>query len=65
MPDKHTQNRLLAYSTPLILALILLAFVVGVTLTGDKALARTALDLLESPELLAEAKKEHASGVEG
>ena len=34
-------------------------------LLGAKALARTALDLLESPELLAEAKKEHASGVEG
>ena len=46
MPDKHTQNRLLAYSTPLILALILLAFVVGVTLTGDKALARTAAETL-------------------
>ncbi len=34
-------------------------------LVGAKALARTTLDLLENPELLAEAKKEHASGVEG
>ncbi|MCW3784608.1 branched-chain amino acid ABC transporter permease [Defluviimonas salinarum] len=40
------QNRLLAHSTPLILALILLAFVAGVALTGDRALARMAAETL-------------------
>jgi metal-dependent amidase/aminoacylase/carboxypeptidase family protein len=34
-------------------------------LVGAKALARTVADLLEDPELMAEAKREHASGVEG
>jgi len=46
MTSKHAQNRLAAYSTPLILAAILAALVVLVTLFGDKAMARTAAEVL-------------------
>lgn len=46
MQSRHTTNRLAAYSTPAILAAILLGFVVLVLLLGDKALARTAAETL-------------------
>lgn len=46
MSQKHTQKRLLAYSTPIVLIGILLMFAGLVTLSGDKALARTAAETL-------------------
>lgn len=46
MMGKHAQNRILAYSTPLVLIGILLVFVAAVTLTGDKALGRMAAETL-------------------
>lgn len=46
MLDKHSRKRMLAYTTPLILAAILLVFVAIVTLFGDKALARAAAETL-------------------
>ena len=46
MMGKHAQSRLLAYSTPAVLIAILLLFVIGVTLTGDKALGRMAAETL-------------------
>lgn len=42
MADMHKQKRLRAWSTPLILALILLVFVLLITVFGDKSLARMA-----------------------
>ena len=42
----HMIARARAFSTPLILSLILLAFALIMTLIGDKALARTAADML-------------------
>jgi branched-chain amino acid transport system permease protein len=46
MSSHHAQNRLAAYSTPLILSAILLAFVLLVVVLDDKALARTAAETL-------------------
>ncbi|MEQ9694641.1 branched-chain amino acid ABC transporter permease [Shimia sp. SDUM112013] len=46
MMGKHAQNRLLSYSTPVVLIAILLVFVACVTLTGDKALGRMAAETL-------------------
>ncbi|KUJ85710.1 branched-chain amino acid ABC transporter permease [Ruegeria marisrubri] len=46
MPSQHAQNRLAAYSTPLILSAVLLAFVLLVVVLDDKALARTAAEAL-------------------
>ncbi len=46
MSSNHRSYRIAAYSTPLILAAILLVFVLSVTLFGDKALARTAAETL-------------------
>lgn len=46
MTSQHARNRLAAYSTPLILAAILVIFVGLATLFGDKALARTAAEML-------------------
>ncbi|TMV08438.1 branched-chain amino acid ABC transporter permease [Ruegeria sediminis] len=46
MSSQHAQHRLAAYSTPLILSAILLAFVAFVVILGDKALARTAAETL-------------------
>ena len=46
MRDKHAQNRLFAYSTPVVLVVLLLLFVAAVTWTGDKALARMAAETL-------------------
>ena len=40
MTDMHKQKRLRAWSTPVILALILLGFVLLITVLGDKSLAR-------------------------
>lgn len=46
MMGKHAQNRLLAYSTPVVLIGLLLVFALAVTLTGDKALGRMAAETL-------------------
>ncbi|MGR1582592.1 branched-chain amino acid ABC transporter permease [Thalassobius sp. S69A] len=46
MMGKHAQNRLLAYSTPVVLIGLLVLFVIAVTLTGDKALGRMAAETL-------------------
>lgn len=46
MLSKHAETRLAAYSTPVILALLLLGLVAAVTIFGDKALARTAAETL-------------------
>ncbi|MDE9451932.1 branched-chain amino acid ABC transporter permease [Aliiroseovarius sp. Z3] len=46
MASKHQENRFAAYSTPIILAAILLALVLLVVAFGDKALARTAAETL-------------------
>lgn len=46
MQSLHTSNRIAAYSTPVVLAVLLLGFVVLVALFGDKALARTMAETL-------------------
>ncbi len=46
MIGKHNQNRLLAYSTPILLIGLLVLFSGLVSLSGDKALARTAAETL-------------------
>ncbi|NDW54307.1 branched-chain amino acid ABC transporter permease [Aliiroseovarius sp. PrR006] len=46
MMDTHRQNRLRALTTPVILIAILLAFVLIITATGDKSLARMAAQTL-------------------
>ena len=46
MMGKHAQNRLLAYSTPVVLIGLLLVLALAVTLTGDKALGRMAAETL-------------------
>ncbi len=46
MMNKHTQNRLLSYSTPIVLSVLLLAFVLLASLMGDKALMRMVAETL-------------------
>lgn len=46
MTSRHSENRLAAYSTPIILAAILLVLVLLVITFGDNALARTATETL-------------------
>ena len=46
MQSQHASNRMAAYSTPVILSLLLLGLVVLVAVFGDKALARTAAETL-------------------
>ncbi|WP_417267656.1 branched-chain amino acid ABC transporter permease [Celeribacter baekdonensis] len=46
MQSQHASNRMAAYSTPMILAALLIGLVLLVTLFGDKALARTAAETL-------------------
>lgn len=46
MSNAHTRARLAAYSTPLILILILGLFTIGCTFLGDKALGRMAAETL-------------------
>ncbi len=46
MMDAHRQNRLRALTTPVVLIAILLIFVLIVTATGDKSLARMAAQTL-------------------
>lgn len=46
MPNAHTRARFAAYSTPLILIVILAAFALACTFLGDKALGRMAAETL-------------------
>ncbi len=46
MQSQHKTNRIAAYSTPVILAVLLLGLVLLVTAFGDKALARTIAETL-------------------
>lgn len=46
MSNAHTRARLAAYSTPILLIVVLVLFAVGCTVLGDKALGRMAAETL-------------------
>lgn len=46
MSNAHTRARLAAYSTPILLIIVLVLFAVGATVLGDKALGRMAAETL-------------------
>ena len=63
MYSKHAQNRLLAYSTPIILIALLLVFAGTVSLAGDKALARMAAETLIRVVLVVGLESDVAKGI--